>query len=88
LFYQIISLIGAALLLTGFVAMQLRRMRNDGAWFNLLNFVGSGLLAWVAIHDRRAGFIILEVVWALATLPALYRVLSRAVRGGASAATR
>lgn len=75
--FQTVSLIGAALLLVGFVGMQMRRMRNDGAWFNVLNFTGSGLLAWVAIHDRRAGFIILEVVWALASLPPLYRALKR-----------
>ncbi|MEO8946165.1 MAG: hypothetical protein ABI338_06680 [Gemmatimonadaceae bacterium] len=68
---------GAALLLTGFVAMQLRRMRNDGALFNALNVVGSGLLAWVAIHDRRAGFILLEVVWALVSLPPLFKALTR-----------
>ncbi|MEO6777888.1 MAG: hypothetical protein ABI194_00405 [Gemmatimonadaceae bacterium] len=77
MFFQTISLIGAALLLVGFVGMQMGRMRNDGAWFNALNFVGSGLLAWVAIHDRRAGFIILEIVWAIATLPPLYRALTK-----------
>ena len=76
-FYQTISLIGAALLLVGFVAMQMRRMRNDGAIFNTLNFAGSGLLAWVAIHDRRAGFIVLEVVWALVSLPPLFRAMRR-----------
>ena len=75
--YQTISLIGAALLLVGFVAMQMHRMRNDGALFNALNFAGSGLLAGVAIHDRRAGFIILEVVWALVSLPPLYKALKR-----------
>lgn len=69
-------MIGAALLLVGFVAMQMRKMRNDSATFNALNFFGSGLLAWVAIHDRRAGFIILEVVWALASLPPLFRALT------------
>jgi hypothetical protein len=77
LLYQLISLVGAALLLIAFVAMQMRRMRNDGAWFNVLNFMGSALLAWVAIHDRRAGFIILEVVWALASLPPLYKAMTR-----------
>ena len=77
MFFQTISLIGAALLLIGFVAMQMKRMRNDGALFNALNFAGSGLLAWVAIHDRRAGFIILEVVWALVSLPPLYKFLKR-----------
>ena len=75
---------GAALLLIGFVAMQMRRMRNDGALFNALNFTGSGLLAWVAIHDRRVGFIILEVVWALVSIPPMYRAL----KGGATAPAR
>lgn len=78
MFYQTISLVGAALLLIGFVGMQLRRVRNDGALFNALNFAGSALLAWVAIHDRRAGFIILEVVWALVSLPPLYRAMKGA----------
>ncbi len=77
MFFQTISLIGAALLLIGFVAMQMRRMRSDGALFNALNFGGSGLLAWVAIHDRRAGFIILEVVWALVSLPPLFKAMKR-----------
>lgn len=76
MFYQTLSLIGAALLLVGFVAMQMGRVRSDGTAFNVLNFFGSGLLAWVAIHDRRAGFIILEVVWALACLPPLFRALT------------
>ncbi|MDQ6736639.1 MAG: hypothetical protein M3Z30_02920 [Gemmatimonadota bacterium] len=82
--YQTLSLMGAALLLIGFVAMQMRRMRNDGALFNALNFTGSGLLAWVAIHDRRVGFIILEVVWALVSIPPMYRAL----KGGATAPAR
>jgi len=73
-FFQTISLIGAAALLIAYVAAQTGRMRNTSATYNLLNFVGSGLLAWVAIHDRRWGFIILEVVWALVSLPPLFRV--------------
>lgn len=74
MFFQTISLIGAAALLIAYVAAQTGRMRNTSATYNLLNFVGSGLLAWVAIHDRRWGFIILEVVWALVSLPPLFRV--------------
>lgn len=72
-FFQTLSLIGAACLLVAYVAMQAGRMRSTGAAYNVLNFVGSGLLAWVAIHDRRWGFIILEVVWALVSLPPLFR---------------
>lgn len=68
---------GAACLLIAYVAMQLKRMRQDGALYNALNAVGSGLLAWVAIHDVRWGFILLEVVWALVSLPPLYAAIKR-----------
>ena len=73
MFYQTISLIGAACLLIAYVASQAGRMRTTSAMYNLLNFVGSGFLAWVAIHDRRWGFIILEVVWALVSIPPLVK---------------
>ena len=39
--------------------------------YNLLNFAGSALLAWVAIADQRWGFIFLESAWALLSLPPL-----------------
>lgn len=73
MFFQTLSLMGAACLLVAYVASQAGRMRNSSAVYNLLNFAGSGLLAWVAIHDRRWGFILLEVVWALVSLPPLFR---------------
>ena len=73
MFFQTISLIGAACLLVAYVAAQMGRMRTASATYNLLNFVGSGLLAWVAINDRRWGFIVLEVVWALVSLPPLFK---------------
>lgn len=81
MFFQTISLIGAACLLVAYVAAQAGRMRSGSVVYNVLNLVGSALLAWVAIHDRRWGFIILEVVWALVSLPPLYR----AARGEARA---
>lgn len=81
MFFQTLSLIGAACLLVAYVAAQSGRMQNASVAYNVLNFVGSGLLAWVAIHDRRWGFIVLEVVWALVSLPPLYK----AARGQARA---
>ncbi|MGI8508363.1 MAG: CBU_0592 family membrane protein [Gemmatimonadaceae bacterium] len=75
MFFQTISLIGAACLLLAYVSAQMGRMRYDSAAYSALNAVGSGFLAWVAIHDQRWGFIILEVVWALVSLPPLFRAL-------------
>jgi hypothetical protein len=74
-FFQTISLIGAACLLVAYVAAQLRKLPQASALYNALNLIGSGLLAWVAINDRRAGFIVLEVVWALVSIPPLLRAL-------------
>ena len=71
--YQTISLTGAGLVLIGYAALQRGLLSREDRLFNLLNFVGSALLAWVAIGDRRLGFIALEVIWALLSVPPLLR---------------
>lgn len=69
--YQLISLLGAAIVLVGFAGLQTGRLDRKGAWFNALNLVGSVFLLWVAVHDQRAGFIALESIWALFSIPPL-----------------
>lgn len=71
--YQAVSVTGAVLILAGYAALQRGALTQQDRWFNLLNFVGSSLLAWIAIVDRRWGFILLEVIWALLSLPPLLR---------------
>ena len=71
--YQVVSVTGAVMILLGYAALQRGALGRDDRLFNLLNFVGSSLLAWVAIVDRRWGFILLEVMWALLSLPPLLR---------------
>ena len=66
--YQLISLLGAAIVLVGFAGLQTGRLDREGFWFNVLNLVGSIFLFWVAVHDRRAGFIALEAIWAVFSL--------------------
>ena len=66
--YQLISLLGAAIVLVGFAGLQTGRLDREGFWFNILNLVGSIFLFWVAVHDRRAGFIALEAIWAVFSL--------------------
>ena len=73
MFYQLIALTGAALVLIGYAALQTGKLGREDRLYNLLNFVGSGLLSWVAIVDRRWGFIVLEVLWALLSVPPLLR---------------
>lgn len=69
--FQILSVIGAAMVLFAYAANQRGRLTRDDVWYNVLNFVGSTLLTIVAIIDRRVGFILLEGLWAIFSLPPL-----------------
>lgn len=79
---DLLQLLGAVLLLTGFVLSQRGLMRPEGYPYILLNLAGSAILAAVALHDRRWGFLLLEATWALVSLWALAgRRLGRDVAG-------
>ncbi|HEY7877042.1 MAG TPA: hypothetical protein VIC55_02385 [Gemmatimonadaceae bacterium] len=71
--YQVVSVTGAVLVLIGYMCLQRGWLSREDRTFNLLNLVGSALLAWIAIADRRWGFILLEVAWALLSVPPLLR---------------
>ena len=71
---QLASLVGAVMVLGGYAALQTGRLARESVAFCLLNFVGSALLTWVAVVDRRVGFILLEGLWAvLSLIPLLKR---------------
>lgn len=71
--HQIASVIGALLVLAAYGALQTGRLARETRLFSVLNFVGSALLTWVAIVDQRLGFILLEAVWALLSIPGMLR---------------
>lgn len=73
LIQQVASVVGAVCILSAYALLQAGRLDRASRTFNALNFVGSAILAWIAIVDRRLGFIILEVAWALLSLPGLLR---------------
>ena len=70
---QLIAGVGAALVLAAYFALQRGWMNREDRSYNALNFVGASLLTWVAIADGRWGFIVLEGVWALLSLPGMLR---------------
>lgn len=65
---DILQLLGAVLVLAPFALAQFRILGQDSFPYLLPNFLGSGILAVLAIIGRQWGFLLLEGVWALVSL--------------------
>jgi hypothetical protein len=76
--FQILSILGAGMVLFAYAANQRGRLTRDDMWYNVLNLVGSALLTVVAVVDRRIGFILLEGLWAIFSIPPLLNRRRRA----------
>jgi hypothetical protein len=70
---QLISLVGASLVLLAYFANAKGWLGPRDRSYNLMNLVGGLLLLWIAVVDRRAGFMVLELTWALIAIPPLLR---------------
>lgn len=72
---QIISFIGAMMILVAYVGHQFGWMNLRRPLYKLLNAVGSGILAWIALRPLQLGFAILELVWVAVSVVALLRTV-------------
>ncbi len=70
---QAISIVGAVLILVAYGLNQRRILGPGDARYDLMNFVGAGLLTFIAFVDQRAGFILVEGTWTLMSLAPLVR---------------
>ena len=78
---QAVQIVGAILILVGFVLSQLRRLAQDSYPYLLANLAGAIILTVDAWRGRQWGFVLLEGVWSLVSLGG---VVAKA-RGGAGA---
>lgn len=70
---QVASFVGALLILVAYVGHQMRWMDARRAGYNILNALGSTVLAYIAFHPFQLGFVVLEVTWTVISLYALLR---------------
>ena len=70
---QLISFVGALLILSAYVGRQLGWINARGAAYNIMNATGSAILAWIAFHPFQVGFVVLETVWTVVSIWALLR---------------
>ncbi len=70
---QVLSLLGASVILGAYMLLQRGRWHSHTAGYLWANLLGSAVLTVVALWDRRAGFVLLEAAWALVSLISIAR---------------
>ena len=68
---QVVQIIGALLILAGFLLSQRNLLDARSYPYLLLNLVGAGILAVLAYQQGRWGFVLLEGAWTLVALAGL-----------------
>lgn len=63
--HQVVQVIGALLILSGFVLAQFRLLDQRSLWYLVVNLVGSAILTLDAWRQDQWGFFLLELVWAI-----------------------
>ena len=73
---QIVQIVGALLILAGFILTQGNLLAADSFLYLALNLAGASILAVLAFQAERWGFVLLEGVWAAVALAGLILRLS------------
>ena len=74
---QIVSLLGAGMILAAFAGQQAGKLGREDPVYLVLNLVGSVILTYFAIEAKNSGLIALEGSWAVISLISLGKRFSR-----------
>ena len=72
---QILSSLGAALILVAYVGHQVKWMDARKPAYNVLNAAGAAILAWIALRPLQVGFAVMEITWTAVSVVALVRAM-------------
>ena len=72
---QLFSFAGALMILIAYAGHQLGYMSARKIAYNVLNAVGSGILAYIAFQPFQVGFVVLEVAWTAISIYVLVRIV-------------
>ena len=81
--HQLIQILGALLILAGFVLAPFRVLDPQSPWYLLVNLVGSAVLTVDAWRQTQMGFFLLELVWAIVSAFGLIQLARGRLRGPA-----
>lgn len=70
---QVVSIAGALLILAAYAGNQFALLDRRDRLYNLMNLVGAAMLTAVAVQARQWGFVLLEGVWTVLSVPPLLR---------------
>lgn len=71
--YDTVQIIGSLLILTAFIAALTKRIANTSYAYLVMNVIGSTILAIEASISVQWGFLLLEGVWAAASMYSISR---------------
>jgi NADH:ubiquinone oxidoreductase subunit 6 (subunit J) len=72
--FQVVSLVGAILILFAFAAQQLGRLAAETKTYQMLNLIGGFFLCVAAVAALQYGFILLEGSWTIVSAYGLWRL--------------
>lgn len=73
--FDVVGLLGVALTLLAYLALQARRMKGDGLIYPLLNLIGAGAILASLIYDEHMNLsaLVIETSWCFISLFGIYQ---------------